>query len=157
MLCVRQSQRATIHPHSAGMLQAYAPSQQQDLPCILSTHTTEQAGECLLCCAVLCCSLGGDVAVNSGSTAQVIEPDLKAGAATFNVVDNLLLPPDELSSVSFLDMIFARLIQQQFIQHQPTSGTSWIGSSSARHPSQSWTTRVPSPTLIPPACASLCP
>jgi hypothetical protein len=46
------------------------------------------------------CSLGGDVAVNSGSTAQVIERDLKAGAATFNVVDNMLLPPDELSSVS---------------------------------------------------------
>jgi hypothetical protein len=40
------------------------------------------------------------VAVNSGSTAQVVEPDLKAGAAMFNVVDNLLLPPDELSSVS---------------------------------------------------------
>jgi hypothetical protein len=38
--------------------------------------------------------------VNSGSTAQVIERDLKAGAAMFNVVDNMLLPPDELSSVS---------------------------------------------------------
>jgi hypothetical protein len=50
--------------------------------------------------AIVCCSLGGDVAVNSGSTAQVIERDLKAGAAMFNVVDNMLLPPDELSSVS---------------------------------------------------------
>lgn len=38
--------------------------------------------------------------MNSGSTAQVIERDLKAGAAMFNVVDNMLLPPDELSSVS---------------------------------------------------------
>jgi hypothetical protein len=47
-------------------------------------------------------SLGGDVAVNSGSTAQVIERDLKAGAAMFNVVDNMLLPPDELTSVSAL-------------------------------------------------------
>jgi uncharacterized surface protein with fasciclin (FAS1) repeats len=46
------------------------------------------------------CSLGGDVAVNSGSTAQVIEKDQKAGAAMFNVIDNLLLPPDELASVS---------------------------------------------------------
>jgi hypothetical protein len=44
--------------------------------------------------------LGGDVAVNSGSTAQVIEKDQKAGAAMFNVIDNLLLPPDELASVS---------------------------------------------------------
>jgi hypothetical protein len=50
--------------------------------------------------AVASCSLGGDVAVNSGSTAQVIEKDQKAGAAMFNVIDNLLLPPDELASVS---------------------------------------------------------
>ncbi|WIA34511.1 hypothetical protein OEZ86_012834 [Tetradesmus obliquus] len=45
-------------------------------------------------------SLGGDVAVNSGSTAQVIERDQKAGAAMFNVIDNLLLPPDELASLN---------------------------------------------------------
>lgn len=56
-----------------------------------------------VCLADMLCSLGGDVAVNSGSTAQVVEPDLKAGAAMFNVVDNLLLPPDELSSVSHID------------------------------------------------------
>ncbi|KAF6260076.1 hypothetical protein COO60DRAFT_1700525 [Scenedesmus sp. NREL 46B-D3] len=43
-------------------------------------------------------SLGGDVAVNSGSTARVIEKDQKAGAAMFNVINNLLLPPDELAS-----------------------------------------------------------
>ena len=57
----------------------------------------------IVCCLLLAsvrCSLGGDVAVNSGSTAQVIERDQKAGAAMFNVIDNLLLPPDELASVS---------------------------------------------------------
>jgi hypothetical protein len=45
-------------------------------------------------------SLGGDVAVNSGSTASVIDKDTKAGAAMFNIVDNLLVPADELASVS---------------------------------------------------------
>jgi hypothetical protein len=54
-----------------------------------------------MCCRALVhvCSLGGDVAVNSGSTAAVVDKDINAGAAKFNVVDNLLLPPDELAAV----------------------------------------------------------
>lgn len=58
------------------------------LSCPLHTHTSHTNR-----------SLGGDVAINSGSTATVVEKDLKAGAAMFNVVDNLLLPPDELTAV----------------------------------------------------------
>lgn len=54
----------------------------------------------LIFVVLCCCSLGGDVAVNSGSTATVIERDQKAGAAYFNIVDNLLVPADELASVS---------------------------------------------------------
>lgn len=87
----------------------------------------------VLCCAVLCCSLGGDVAVNSGSTAQVIEPDLKAGAATFNIVDNLLLPPDELSSVSS-EHELAGLVQHQFIQHQPPQAAVGVVAAAAAAP-----------------------
>jgi hypothetical protein len=45
---------------------------------------------------------GGDIGVSSGSTATVTEKDMQAGAAKFNIVDNLLLPPDELASVSWM-------------------------------------------------------